>query len=75
MVVPAGFTTAPAHLIYDPDTDQLVVRLAAAAGEGDVELLRLDVRQLSTDDKRRMRHVRDPDRPQPAPGDKPVTRQ
>lgn len=70
-----GVLAVPAVLSYDPDTDQLVVRLPAAEGEGDVELLRLDVRQLSTDDKRRMRHVRDPDRPQPAPGDKPVTRQ
>jgi hypothetical protein len=64
----------PAQLTYDPATDQLVVRVPAAEGEGDVELLRLDVRQLSTDDKRRLRDVRDPDKPQPAPGDTPVTR-
>lgn len=63
-----------AQLIYDPATDQLVVRLPAAAGEGDVELLRIDIEQLSTDDKRRLRDVRDPERPQPAPGDAPVTR-
>lgn len=64
----------PATIVYDPDTDQLVVRLTAADGEGDVELLRLDVKQLTADDKRRLRDMRDPDRPQPAPGDTPVTR-
>jgi hypothetical protein len=64
----------PAQLVYDPMTDQLVVRLPAADGEGDVELLRLDVKQLSADDKRRLRAVRDPEQPQPAPGDTPVTR-
>ncbi len=52
----------PAQLVYDPATDQLVVRVPAAEGEGDVELLRLDVKQLSTDDKRRLRAVRDPRR-------------
>jgi hypothetical protein len=64
----------PATLLYDPATDQLVVRLPAADGEGDVELLRLDVKQLSTDDKRRLSDVRDPKQVQPAPGDVPVTR-
>jgi hypothetical protein len=64
----------PAHLLYDPTTDQLVVRVPAAAGEGDVDLLRLDVKQLSTDDKRRLRAVRDPAQAQPAPGETPVTR-
>jgi hypothetical protein len=64
----------PAQLVYDPATDQLVVRVAAADGEGDVELLRLDVKQLSTDDKRRLSNVRDPKQAQPAPGDLPVTR-
>lgn len=64
----------PAQLVYDPTTDQLVIRLPAANGEGDVELLRFDVRQLSEDDKRRLSDVRDPDRPQPAPGDMAVTR-
>jgi hypothetical protein len=63
-----------ASLVYDPATDQLVVRVPAADGEGDVELLRLDVKQLSADDKRRLRAVRDPDKPQPAPGETPVTR-
>lgn len=61
-------------VLYDAATDQLVVRLPAAAGEGDVELLRLDVRQLSDDDKRRLRAVRDPQKAQPAPGTQPVTR-
>jgi hypothetical protein len=65
---------APVSLLYDAATDQLVVRIPAAEGEGDVELLRLDVRALSTDDKRRLRAVRDPDKAQPAPGETPVTR-
>lgn len=64
----------PVQSLYDPSTDQLVVRLPAADGEGDVELLRLDVKQLTTEDKRRLRAVRDPDKPQPAPGTEPVTR-
>lgn len=64
----------PATLIYDAKTDQLVVRVTAADGEGDVELLRLDVRQLTDDDKRRLRAVRDPKQAQPAPGSTPVTR-
>jgi hypothetical protein len=64
----------PAQIGYDPTTDQLVVHVPAADGEGDVELLRLDVKQLSTDDKRRLRAVRDPDKAQPAPGETPVTR-
>jgi hypothetical protein len=64
----------PAQVLYDPLTDQLVVRVPSASGEGDVELLRLDVRQLSADDKRRLRDVRDPRHPQPAPGNVPVTR-
>lgn len=64
----------PAQLVYDPATDQLVLRVPAAEGEGDVELLRLDVRQLSTDDKRRLRAVRPAEKAQPAPGDTPVTR-
>lgn len=64
----------PAQITYDPTTDQLVIRVPGAEGEGDVELLRLDVRQLSDDDKRRLAAVRDPKQPQPAPGDVPVTR-
>jgi hypothetical protein len=64
----------PAQLIYDAKADQLVVRVPAAEGEGDVDLLRLDIRQLSADDKRRLSAVRDPAQAQPAPGDTPVTR-
>jgi hypothetical protein len=64
----------PAQLVYDATADQLVVRVPAAEGEADVELLRLDVKQLSADDKRRLRDVRNPEQPQPAPGDTPVTR-
>jgi hypothetical protein len=56
----------PAQLAYDAAADQLVVRMPAAEGEGDVELLRLDVRQLSVDDKRRLRAIRDPKQVQPA---------
>jgi hypothetical protein len=62
------------QLLYDAKADQLVIRVPAAEGEGDVELLRLDVRLLSTDDKHRLRAVRDPQQTQPAPGDVPVTR-
>lgn len=63
----------PVQLSYDPTTDQLVIHLPAAAGQGDVELLRLDVRQLSADDKSRLAAVRDPKQAQPAPGTKPAT--
>jgi hypothetical protein len=64
----------PCQVLYDPAADQIVYRLPAANGEGDVELLRLDVKQLSTDDKRRLSAVRDPKQAQPPPGDLPVTR-
>jgi hypothetical protein len=64
----------PAQIVYDPLTDQIVIRVPAADGEGDVTLLRLDVKQLSDDDKRRLSDVRDPNQAQPAPGDVPVTR-
>lgn len=64
----------PAQILYDAETDQIVVQTLAADGDGDVELLRLDVKQLSTDDRRRLRAVRDPDRAQPPPGSTPVTR-
>lgn len=63
----------PAQLVYDPATDQLVVRIPSADGDGDVELLRLDAR-TPPDDKRKLRDVRDPAQAQPAPGDTPVTR-
>lgn len=62
------------QMMYDALTDQIVVRLPAAEGEGDVELLRLDAKTLSAEDKRRLRAVRDPNQAQPAPGDVPVTR-
>lgn len=64
----------PTYLSYDETTDQLVVSVPAAEGKGDVELLRLDIKQLSADDKRRLREHRDPEKPQPAPGETPVTR-
>lgn len=64
----------PVLLAYDAKTDQLVVLVPAAEGQGDVELLRLDVRQLSADDKARLSTVRDPKQAQPAPGTAPVTR-
>lgn len=64
----------PAQIVYDPAADQLVIMLPAAEGDGDVVLLRLDVKQLDTDDKRRLGAVRDPQQSQPAPGTAPVTR-
>lgn len=64
----------PAQLLYDPTTDQLVVRVTAAEGEGDVELLRLDVGGLDQPSLDRLRHVRDPDRELPEPGSEAVTR-
>lgn len=64
----------PAELLYDPDTDQLVIRLPAAEGEGDVELLRMDLGDLDQPALDRLRHVRDPAKPLPAPGTDPVTR-
>lgn len=64
----------PANLSYDPDVDQLVVRVPAAEGEGDVELLRLDLGDLGQPALDRLRHVRDPDKPLPAPGTEAVTR-
>lgn len=64
----------PVDLFYDTDEDQIVVRIPAAEGEGDVELVRMDLRQLPDDAKRRLRHVRDQERPQPEPGDQAVTR-
>jgi hypothetical protein len=74
MTTPTPPIVVPALLLYDTATDQLIVRVPAAGGEGDVTLLRLDVKQLSDDDKRRLRDVRDPKQVQPAPGDTPVTR-
>lgn len=62
------------QVLYDTDADQIVYRTVAAEGEGDVELLRLDVAGLSPDDRRRLRHVRDPDRPVPEPGAQAATR-
>lgn len=64
----------PANLSYDPDADQLVVTVAAADGAGDVELLRADVAGLDAGALDRLRHVRDPQRPVPAPGVGVVTR-
>lgn len=61
-------------LAYDTDTDQIVVTVPGTDGDGDVELLRLDCRQLVTADRERLRRYRDPARPQPAPGGTPVTR-
>lgn len=60
--------------LYDAEADQIVFRRVAAEGEDLIELLRLDVKQLSADERRRLRDVRDPDQDQPAPGDQAVTR-
>jgi hypothetical protein len=63
-----------AQLVYDPTTDQLVIRVPATDGEGDVTLLSLDCKTLSDEDKRRLRHVRAEDQAQRPPGNKTVTR-
>ena len=64
----------PVNLVLDTDTDTLHVETLAAEGEGDVVVLSLDLKPLSADDMRKLRHIRDEDRAQRAPGDKPVTR-
>lgn len=63
-----------ANLILDTDTDSLLVQVPAAEGEGDVTLLTLDLKTLTAEDKRRLRHVRPPEQAQPAPGDGVVSR-
>lgn len=64
----------PVSLWLDTTADRLVIRTHAAAGEGDVTLLALDIKPLSDEDKRRLAHVRDPQQAQPAPSPTPVTR-
>lgn len=62
------------NLVVDTETDSLLVQVPAAEGEGDVTLLTLDLKALSTEDKRKLRHVRPVDQVQRPPGSQAVTR-
>lgn len=62
------------QVIYDTDTDTLLLRVPAADGEGDVTLVSLDLKALTDDDKRKLRHVRDVEQAQRQPGNTAVTR-
>lgn len=64
----------PANLVLDTDTDTLHVEVPAADGEGDVVVLSLDLKPLRPEDRRKLRHVRDPDRDQRPPGSGSVGR-
>lgn len=64
----------PVNLVLDTDTDTLSIQVPAAGGESDVTLLTLDLRRLSVDDRRRLRHIRDESREQRAPGPDVPTR-
>lgn len=57
----------PVQATYDPDTDQLVIRVPAANSDGDVELARLDMVQFTEADIDRLSHIRDPSKPAPSP--------
>lgn len=57
-----------ATLVFDTDTDTLHVEVLAADGDGDVVVLSLDLKPLTADDKRRLRHVRDEKQAQRPPG-------
>lgn len=61
-------------VVLDTDTDTLLFRVPAADGEGDVTVLALDLKTLSADDKRRLRHVRTPTQAQRPPGSGSATR-
>ena len=63
-----------ANLVLDTDTDSLVVEVPAAEGEGFVTVLTLDLTPLSSEDKRKLRHIRPPEKAQPAPGSQSVSR-
>lgn len=58
----------PVQAVYDTDTDTLLFRVPGADGEGDVTLQALDCKPLTTDDRRRLRNVRDPKQTQRPPG-------
>ena len=45
------------RLLYDPDTNSLLVQVPAAEGEGNVTLAVLDVKPLSANDRQRLRHL------------------
>lgn len=64
----------PVSVWLDTEADHLVVQLNAAEGKGDVTLLTLDLKPLSAEDKRRMRHVRPESQVQPPPGTDVATR-
>jgi hypothetical protein len=64
----------PVQVVLDTDNDRLLFETPAAAGEGDVIVLTIDLKQLSADDKRRLRHIRPQDQAQRLPGTTPVTR-
>lgn len=64
----------PVQVVYDTDTDSLIIRVAAADGDGEVAILSLDLQPLSDDDKRRLRHVRPVEQQQRQPGNTAVTR-
>lgn len=64
----------PVNLIFDSGTDSLLIQVPAAEGEGDVTLLTLDLKTLSPEDKRKLRHIRPPEQVQPAPGTASVSR-
>lgn len=62
----------PAHLVVDLDTDTLQVEISSADSDGGVVVLSLDLKPLSAADKRRLRHVRDPQRVQRASAGRPA---
>ena len=64
----------PVTLAFDSDTDTLHIEVPAADGDGDVVLLSLDLRPLSMEDKRRLRHVRPESQDQRPPGSGTVGR-
>lgn len=64
----------PVNLILDADADTLHIEVPAAEGEGSVVVLSLDLKPLSADDKRRLRHVRPESQDQRPPGSGTVGR-
>lgn len=56
-----------AHLVFDPDTDRVLIRVPAADRDGDVTLLALDLDVLDAAAKQRLRDVREVDQEQPTP--------
>jgi hypothetical protein len=52
--------SVPVRLEYDPSTDMLLIRVAAADGAAEVTLLSMGCRTLSTTEKQQLSHIRDP---------------